>query len=114
MRTELKKLVGERRIYTARFVRFGSTPDLAGHATALLIDVQFERQVVADHIWIRPAEALRLLAPSKGAVISFTAEVGFYSKRVLADNQRSKVRTNEYALVNVEDFRILFKKPLKD
>jgi hypothetical protein len=80
MRTELKKLNGQRTSFTAVVERYGTKRAFRGDPlkTVLLRDVRYGDMVVTDHLWFtcgKWSEQLKI-----GDQFSFDARVGVYGK----------------------------------
>lgn len=84
MRWRLEGLVGQRCIFRARFIRFGSTPLFDGRYIhwMLIEDVRNEREeYVTHHTWIPLRPWDYVYAPIRhGDLIQFDAEVEMYTK----------------------------------
>src|SRR5688572_6671571 len=81
MRTELGKIVGERRRFRAVVEDFGVGRSSQRRETVLLVDVRRTddlETVVADHLWLKKGGQFKGVAI--GDVIEFDAEVQAYEK----------------------------------
>jgi hypothetical protein len=83
MRSQLKRVTGQRRQFTARFERFGVKTQFRGQEgrTVLLVDVRDEQeQVVADHLWFSYTKGFAALNLQPGVHVKFDARVSPYIK----------------------------------
>ena len=82
MRTELKKINGDRRTFTGTFVRLG-TKSSYGYVkqTLLLADVKDSSgNVVTDHLWFNLTKGFESLNLVPGDIVQFDARVKPYMK----------------------------------
>lgn len=85
MRKELEKLDGQRDLFMAKFVRYGSKTGYKGAAATVTILFQDVRRVsdkklMTDHLWLNETQALSKLQFAEGTQIQFAARVKKYSK----------------------------------
>ncbi len=96
MREALAARVGERRIYTARFVRFGvrNRPEHKRDTALLRTVVDFEDgEVVAEHLWLRETDGLRALPRlDPRDLIAFTAVARYYDAEAGMDVELTQLQ----------------------
>jgi len=84
LRRELKKLDGQRDLFTAKIVKEGTKSSYKGATlpTILLEDVQrvSDGKLMCDHIWLNKTKAFAALDLSVGLELQFAARVKLYSK----------------------------------
>ena len=88
-RTQLAPLYGERKRFSARFVREGRKRAYRGFgglgngydATVLFSDIRDEQgRLVADHLWFNMTQGFEDAIMAEGEVVSFNARVDGYLK----------------------------------
>lgn len=84
MRKELAKNEGERKKFTAVFVRLGKKVNYKGYSEETILlqhikDAESQR-IVTDHIWFSFTKGFQQLALSEGTTIEFEARVKEYTK----------------------------------
>ncbi len=102
MRQELAKKEGERRKFSALFIRLGSKANYHGYSeeTILLkqiVDLE-TNQLVADHIWFRYTKSFQQLPLKEGTKIVFDARVKEYKKGYVNRRYNIDQRTRDYRL----------------
>lgn len=87
MRHELKKLDGQRDLFSAKFVREGIKSAYRGALlpTILLKEVRrvSDQRLMCDHIWLNKTKALEAIELKVGLEIQFCARVKQYTKGYL-------------------------------
>ena len=111
MRKELGKKEGERRKFSAIFVRFGKKTNYHGYSeeTILLkhvVDLE-THQVVADHVWFSYTKTFQLARLTENIAITFHARVKEYTKGYV--NRRFKIdqRTRDFKLSHPTQVEII-------
>jgi hypothetical protein len=110
MRTELEKLVGERRRFRAVVEDFGVGRNSKRKETILLVDVRLANDlqaIVADHLWLKKSGSFRDVAI--GDVVEFDAEVEPYEKGYLNFQQGVDETTVDYRLTKPSNVQVIAK-----
>ena len=104
MRKGLEKEVGERKKFSAIFVRIGKKANYHGYAeeTILLrqvVDLE-TNQVVADHVWFSYTLSFQKAKITEGVKITFDARVKKYNKGYVNRQYKIDRRTSDFKLSN--------------
>ena len=99
MRKELKKLNGQRELFTAKIVREGRKSSFKGASlpTILLKEVRrvSDGKLMCDHLWINKTKAFASLDLSVGLKVQFLARVKPYSKGYQGRKEELKKEINK-------------------
>ncbi|MBL0742953.1 hypothetical protein [Chryseolinea lacunae] len=102
MRKELAKQAGDRKKFTATFVRLGKKAGYTGYSeeTILLKDVVDvdTQKVVADHVWFSFTKGFQDARLTEGAKVSFEARVKEYTKGYLNRSAGIDKRRKDFRL----------------
>lgn len=105
MRKGLKKL-GEntRGTFKGIVVRKGVRHCETGYRNTILIkNVEYDENIVADHVWLNSTYEIDNMTLKEGSVIEFDATVSTYRR----GNYKNIYRNRDYKLHNVRKVRIL-------
>lgn len=110
MRKELAKKEGERRKFSALFIRLGSKANYHGYSeeTILLkqvVDLE-TNQLVADHVWFRYTKSFQQLPLKEGTKIMFDARVKAYTKGYVNRQYKIDRRTHDFKLSHPTQVKI--------
>jgi hypothetical protein len=111
MRKELGKKEGERRKFSALFIRLGRKANYHGYSeeTILLkqiVDVE-TNQLVADHVWFSYTKSFQQLPLTEGTKIMFDARVKAYTKGYVNKQYKIDRRTGDYRLSHPTQVKII-------
>lgn len=111
MRKELAKKEGERRKFSALFVRLGSKANYHGYSeeTILLkqiVDLE-TNQLVADHVWFRYTKSFQQLPLTEGTKIMFDARVKAYTKGYVNRQYKIDRRSRDFRLSHPTQVKIV-------
>ena len=113
MRKELAKKEGERKKFSAVFIRFGKKANYHGYAeeTILLKNVVAleTNEVVADHVWFGYTKGFQQLELSEGTKISFDARVKGYVKGYINTRYNINQRSRDFKLSHPTQIKIIAK-----
>ena len=110
MRKELEKQEGERRKFSAVFVRFGKKANYHGYSEETILlkhVVDFEtKQLVADHVWFSYTKTFQQARLTESAGITFHARVkeytkGYVNRRFSIDQRRKDFKLSHPTRVEV-------------
>ena len=94
MRKELKKLNGQRDLFTAKIVKEGAKSSFKGAPlpTILLKEVRraSDGKLMCDHLWLNKTKAFAALDLSVGLEVQFAARVKPYSKGYMGKKEDLK------------------------
>lgn len=102
MRTGLSKSEGERKRFTATFVRVGKKKNFKGYSedTILLnnvVDIETQQRVT-DHVWFTFTKVFEDAGIKEGDTIAFDARVKRYSKGYVNRSLGMTRRSSDYKL----------------
>jgi hypothetical protein len=102
MRRVLKESLGERKKFSATFVKFGKKKNYKGYSdeTILIknvVDLD-DGKVVADHLWFAYTKGFQQIPLVEGAQIEFDARVNKYEKGYRNVRYQIDNRTTDYKL----------------
>ena len=111
MRKELAKKEGERRKFSAVFIRLGSKANYHGYSeeTILLknvVDLQ-NNQVVADHIWFSYTKGFQGIGLIEGIKVEFEARIKEYTKGYVNKRYGIDRRKSDYKLSHPTKVKII-------
>ena len=119
MRKELKKLNGQRELFTAKIVREGTKSSFKGAtlSTILLKEVRrvSDGKLMCDHLWLNKTKAIAALDLSVGLEIKFAARVKSYSKGYMGKKEGlSKEVKQDFKLSHPTQVEVVENRSRKD
>lgn len=104
MRTKLASKEGERRKFTAVFVRLGKKAGYTGYSVeTILLSKVTDREtgeVVTDHVWFTFTKGFQLFGLTAGDVLEFEARVTSYRKGYVNRSLSTYQKKQDYKLSN--------------
>ena len=79
MRTKLKAISGEKRIFTAKLQKFAAKKGKTKLTVALLLDLRLDGELMADHLWLPKHHFPEWML---GGDLTFRAKVIWYKKNI--------------------------------
>lgn len=111
MRKELAKKEGERRKFSAVFVRFGKKTNYHGYSEETILlkhVVDFEtNQPVADHVWFSYTKMFQQVPLTENIVVTFYARVKEYTKGYVNPRFKIDKRTRDFRLSHPTQVEII-------